>query len=678
MELFESILLILAAVLLSSIIDQIIPRVSAPLIQIGLGLLMAFFALAPLKITIDPELFLVLFIAPLLFYEAKEADKKALWVNRGRVLSLAIGLVIATTLIVGFYMNWLIPSIPLAAAFALGAALAPTDAVAVVSISKEANLTKSQKNTLGSEALLNDASGVVSFQFALAAAITGTFSLLDASVSFFITFIGGALIGIVLAYLTNFLVKKARDLGVENTTFHVLFEVCLPFIVFIVAEVFHVSGIIAVVAAGLIVSLTPNKMGPSMSRHNIVSTSVWKVLSFTLNGIVFVLLGALLPGAMESAWESSQTDNFIAILEVFILVLMIYLIRFSWLFGLDFIERRKDNHRKFTKENLRDVTVTTLAGAKGAITLSIVMTIPFFFIAGDDLIAFPQRDLILFLASGVIITTLLVATFVVPLLAPKKEDAMQSEQDEKDTIIELLRKVVEELRTRQEPNNRIATQSVIRSYNERIARLKETNDSEVEQNKELRIKAIRMEQDYILELIDNDELDYLDGYQQLNRLARTQNLIQHHTDNSWMLRILVKRLVRYIKNAIHHFRTRKSPDQEIALHTVQLRRAQEKIAEHVLCELQKMLDEPSAPKEGISRLIYEYQHVLNQLRNPRPSVSSIADNAKKVAEITRLGLGLELNEIQSMYESERLSRAVAKRLRENVYLMQVDLEEHIY
>lgn len=187
-----------------------------------------------------------------------------------------------------------------------------------------------------------------------------------------------------------------------------------------------------------------------------------------------------------------------------------------------------------------------------------------------------------------------------------------------------------------------------------------------------------MEQDYILELIDNDELDYLDGYQQLNRLARTQNLIQHHTDNSWMIRGLFKRFVRYIKTFIYHLRQRRSPDQERALHTAQLRQAQEKIACYVINELQKMLEDPSAPKEGISRLLYEYQHILDQLRNPRPSVIAITDSAQKIGEVTRLGLSFELDQIQNMYESDRLSRSAAKRLRENVYLMQIDLEDHIY
>ena len=166
MEALVLALLMLAAILLSSVIDQLVPKISSPLIQIALGLLIALFAPSQIQINLDPDLFLVLFIAPLLFDEAKNIDKKALWANRSPVLSLAIGLVMVTALIVGFSVHWLEPSIPLAAAFALGAAIGPTDAIAVASLPKDANIAPRDKSILEAESILNDASGIVSFQFA--------------------------------------------------------------------------------------------------------------------------------------------------------------------------------------------------------------------------------------------------------------------------------------------------------------------------------------------------------------------------------------------------------------------------------------------------------------------------------------------------------------------------------
>ena len=272
MEALVLALLMLAAVLLSSVIDQLVPKVSSPLIQIGLGLLIALFAPSQINITLDPDLFLVLFIAPLLFDEAKNVDKGALWKNRRPVLSLAIGLVVVTALIIGFAVEWLEPSIGLFAAFALGAALGPTDAVAVASLSKETDIAPRDKSILEGESLINDASGIVAFQFALAAATTGTFSLLNASLDFVVSFFGGIAIGLALGYLGNFLVRRVRSWGLENTTFHVLFEVFTPFIVYLVANQLGTSGIIAVVAAGLVNVISPRTIGPSISRMNIVSS----------------------------------------------------------------------------------------------------------------------------------------------------------------------------------------------------------------------------------------------------------------------------------------------------------------------------------------------------------------------------------------------------------------------
>ena len=148
-------------------------------------------------------------------------------------------------LIIGFAVNWLVPSIPLAAAFALGAALGPTDAVSVASLSKQVKIPARSRNILESESIINDASGIVSFQFAIAAVVTGAFSLIDASVDFLVEFVGGLTLGVLLGLLGNWVVKRARSIGVENTNFHVLFEVLIPFLIYLVANVCHVSGVIA-------------------------------------------------------------------------------------------------------------------------------------------------------------------------------------------------------------------------------------------------------------------------------------------------------------------------------------------------------------------------------------------------------------------------------------------------
>lgn len=663
-------LLLLAAVLVSSVIDQLVPKISSPLIQILLGLGIALLASSQIKIELDDKLFLVLFIAPLLYDEAKNIDKASLWRNRRPVLSLAIGLVVATALVVSFAVNWLVPSIGLFAAFALGAALGPTDAVAVASLSKETNISSRSKSILEGESLINDASGIVSFQFAIAAAVTGTFSLVDATADFLFSFFGGILMGIALGYAGNFLVRKVRSWGLENTTFHVLFEVFTPFIVYLVANALHTSGILAVVAAGLVNVISPRIIGPSISRMNIVSTSVWRVLSFTLNGVVFVLLGTQLPLAFLGTWESTAIANDKLIAYVLGLALLIIAVRFAWILLMEWAHNRKDpDTGSFGLENVRSAAVMTLGGPKGTITLAVAFTIPY---------TVPQRDLMIFMACGVIVVTLLLATFVVPLLAPKKPPTDEDLRcDETEVSIEILRTVIEDLAARQTTENRAATQMVIRSYNDRIARIKSRNDIEDKPNTALRLQAVAWEQELVLKLIDDEEIYPIIGYQYLSRLARIENMLQHHRGR-WSAQNFMLRLRAIVRSGWHRI-VAGLPGINVTERVQAVRDLQMLCAEHVVERLQQKLASPESnePTEDVSTLLLEYQRSITALRSANPSITALANTASKAVDIERHGLRLELEQIQARYEDGELCRASYKRLRENVYLMQVDLEDNV-
>ena len=681
MEALVLALLMLAAVLLSSVIDQLVPKVSSPLIQIGLGLLIALFAPSQINITLDPDLFLVLFIAPLLFDEAKNVDKGALWKNRRPVLSLAIGLVVVTALIIGFAVEWLEPSIGLFAAFALGAALGPTDAVAVASLSKETDIAPRDKSILEGESLINDASGIVAFQFALAAATTGTFSLLNASLDFVVSFFGGIAIGLALGYLGNFLVRRVRSWGLENTTFHVLFEVFTPFIVYLVANQLGTSGIIAVVAAGLVNVISPRTIGPSISRMNIVSSSVWRVLSFALNGIVFVFLGTQLPKAMQGTWDDVSIDNGVLIGYILLLTLIYVAVRFVWLLAMEryHSHRAPEGQRPGWRADVRSSLVMALGGPKGTITLAVVLTIPVTYL--DPLrgvVAFPQRELIIFLACGVIVVTLLLATFVVPLLAPRKPPTDEDLRcDETQVSLEILRSVIEELAARQTPENRTATQTVIHSYNQRIARIKNSNDILDEPNTALRLRALDWEQDYVLKLIEAEEVYPIVGYQYLSRLAHIENLLKHHAGR-WSLQNAYLRMRALARTGWHRLLSG-LPGVSPTERTQAIRELQIKGSEHVVGKLQAMLTSPECnePAEDVSALVMEYQRTISVLRNANPSITALARAGALATDVERLGLRLELEQIQTRYEEGDLCRASAKRLRENVYLMQVDLEDNV-
>ena len=667
MELLEFSLLMLAAVLLSSVIDQLVPKVSSPLIQIGLGLLIALVMGTQISIAFDPNLFLVLFIAPLLYDEAKNLDKKALWENNRPVLSLAVGLVIASALIIGFAVNWLVPSIPLAAAFALGAALGPTDAVSVASLSKQVKIPARSRNILESESIINDASGIVSFQFAIAAAVTGTFSLVGATANFFFAFLGGVLVGVALGLTGNFIVRRVRSWGLENTTFHVLFEVFVPFIVYLVANALGTSGIIAVVAAGILNVVSPRAIGPSVSRMNIVSASVWRVLTFALNGIVFVLLGTQLPRAMQRTWENVTIDNDVLIGYILGITVLMLAARFLWVLIMERVHRQRRG--RMTLDELRSTAIMTLAGPKGTITLAVAFTIPF---------SIPQRELLLFLACGVIVVTMLLATFAVPLIAPKKDTDDEDCFDEEQANIEILRSVIEELAARQTGENRAATQAVVHGYNERIARLKNRSELPDESMAPLRLKANRWERDFTLDLLEREEVDQLIGYRHIKRLSRTENLLRHHADRV-SLQIAYLR-VRTLAHAGWHRIVEALPGDDLSERVQAERDLRLRSNEHVIEKLQAELASPTSeePTENLSKLLLEYQSLVQTIHSAAsPSITVLTSTANKAVDIQRQGLRLELEAIQARYEEGALPRSSYKRLRENVMLMQIDLEDNV-
>ena len=618
----------------------------------------------------------MLFIAPLLYEEAKSADKAALWHHKRPVLSLAIGLVVATTLAIGFAVHAVIPSIGLAAAFALGAALGPTDAVAVTSLSKQVNIPDRQGSILKGELLLNDASGIVSFQFAIAAAVTGSFSLLNATGNFFVEFLGGIAVGALLAYIGKFLVNKARSLGVENTTFHVLFEILIPLLVYSIADAVHVSGIIAVVVAGLINVISPHAIGPSISRMNIVSSSVWRVLTFALNGFVFVLLGTQLPQAMVHTWDDVTFSNFTLIGYVVALTLLLYVVRFAWVCASDWLYtcRRGKKHSEKFKLDLRKSLITTLAGAKGTITLSILFTIPYFM----DGARFPQRDLIIFLGCGVIVCTLLVATFIVPLIAPKKvsESEEAAREREAELKIDILRSVVEELTARQTPDTRRATRSVVSSYNDRIERIKEQHgfdEDEDEAYSDLRIRAIGWEREFVKKLAEQDDIDSEIALKYLKRLKHIEEL-RKHSSGRWSIQniyLVLRTFLRRAKGVVLRYVSHMSSSPITAADQ----------AAEMIGRLKDMLADSdcNVPSEYVSKLLIEYQRTVAMLAAElaAPSATVIMRASDKAEDVKRLGYLLELEQIQSRYEEGELTRGEAKRMRDNTNLMLMDVEDSV-
>ena len=680
MAALELALVLLATVLVSAVLDQLLPRISLPLIQIACGIVVALVAQERIDIDLNPEIFMVLFIAPLLFHEARDADKHLLWKNRRTMLSYAIALVVAIVLIVGFAVHAMIPSISLAAAFALGAALGPTDPIAVASISEQASIPKRQQTILQGESLLNDASGIVSFEFAVAAIVTGSFSAVEAVQEFVVSFFGALAIGIAFGFVLVKFADKVRDLGLDNTTFHVSLELLTPFVAYLLGEVIGVSGVILVVACGITMSLMPRSFDPSRARVGIVSSSVWQVLVFAFNGVVFVLLGTQLPQSFGDMWVDDGISNLHLLAYIFVITGLMHTTRFVWTLVSDAIVFKQLGESVGVLDRIRSAVVMTLAGSKGAITLAIMFSLPVFVSTGTAMVPLPKRDLLIFLASGVILLSLLLATFFVPLLAPRKEDPNTARAHDAEARAQILRNVIEELTARQTPENRKTIAPVIAQYNERLERFKGLKELEDESDFELRIKALEWEQEFILDEIDKDEIPPLEGYQCISRLARIESMLKHGKNRTLAIRNWIRRTAltvrKYAQKLLHRLPSDSDKFEQKSSRRIK-REIQVRSSIYVCDRLRSEMAESPVQSEKISQLIAEYERTITMLRGPAPSITALTAKVEPELEVMKKALRIELEQIQLAYDEGRLSRAAAQRMRENVFLMQLDLDENV-
>ncbi len=515
MEQFEFILVVLVCVGLSSVIDHLVDRISLPLLQVGVGLVAAIVIPGISGVEMESELFLVLFIAPLLFNETREASPRQLWQNRGSILSLAVGLVIVSVLAVGFVLHGLVPSLPLAAAFALGGALGPTDAATVVALKSSVNLSRRQTTLLSGESLINDASGVVAFQFAVAAAVTGTFSLADATTTFLMLFVGGVAVGVLLGFVLSRFLLLLRRLGLEDVTSHALYELLSPFVVYLVAETLHVSGILAVVAAGLVMAASrPHFHSTFDARRALVSNSIWSVIAYLINGTLFILLGMQLPHVvMPGLTGGLRTAQVVGVICA--LAATSVACRLVWVYVLELINHRQG--RSWCGGSgtaFYDALVTTIAGAKGAVTLSIVLTLPATMASGTP---FPGRSLLVTLAAGVILLTLILADRLLPRLAPQPVDDGARERELHNATVAVFEGTATELRRLlDDPSSADyapALRLTLSRYQMRLAieQLSEGQVSQANQDvetEEFRRQAERLEQLHQLHLRSRSERDW--------------------------------------------------------------------------------------------------------------------------------------------------------------------------
>ncbi|MBV8629091.1 MAG: Na+/H+ antiporter, partial [Paraburkholderia sp.] len=419
MEIVFTVLILLLAVAISGVLIRVLPvKPPLPLVQIVIGALLAWPRLG-LHVAFDPDIFMVLFIPPLLFADGWRIPKREFFMQRRSILMLALGLVFMTVLAVGYFVHAIVPSMSLPVAFALAAVLSPTDAVALTGIAGKDRITPQLMHILEGEALMNDASGLVALKFAIAAALTGVFSLRDASISFVIIAAGGLATGAAVSLLFSFASSHFLNLNSEGDPAPgVVMTLLIPFAAYLFAEHLGCSGVLAAVAAGMTMNFANvAETGPVSTR--VRATSTWTMIEFVFNGMVFILLGLQFPHILGDALlDAHHTSNAHALRLIFYVVAVmvaLYALRFVWVWLLRWFASRGATKRGVANAvpGVRTVSIMTVAGVRGAVTLAGVLSLPIALSNGQPL---PGRGVAIFIASGVILGSLLVAVVALPLL----------------------------------------------------------------------------------------------------------------------------------------------------------------------------------------------------------------------------------------------------------------------
>lgn len=512
MEIFFTILIMTLVVSLSGVITKVLPfQIPLPLIQIGIGALLAWPQFG-LHVEFDPELFLLLFIPPLLFADGWKTPVNE-FLSQGReIIGLALVLVLVTVVGVGFLIYFMVPGIPLIPAFALAAVLSPTDAVALSSIVGEGRIPKRIMGILQGEALMNDASGLVSLKLAVAVAIGSmAFTVGGASLEFFKVAIGGLLAGIAISWLYGKSMRLMSRYSGDEPAIQTLLLLLLPFASYLIAEHMGVSGILAAVAAGMTITRAGVLRNAPLAMR-LRANSVWAMLEFVFNGMVFLLLGLQLPGILETSISAANADPDVELWMLFLDVVIIYfaliMLRFLWLWAmkqisLHFMKKRPLAFGSFTT---RELCIASFAGVRGAITLAGVLSIPLLLLDGSP---FPARYELIFIAAGVILFSLFAGVIMLPILLRHVDmgDPLLMRKEERlaraatgEVAIVTIQKMEERLSadTKENIDNQLlkeVSSRVIGNLRRRIDGSKNADNSELEENLErrFRLAALRSE-----------------------------------------------------------------------------------------------------------------------------------------------------------------------------------------
>lgn len=679
MPLLEMILTLTIAVTITNVLSHYLPDIPVSLFQIGIGLAVA--SLLHQTVDVETEWFLLLFVAPLLFNDAWRFPKRELWNLRGPILANAILLVLLTTLVGGFLIHALMPQLPTTVALALAAVISPTDPVAVQAIAHRVKLPSNILHVVAGESLINDASGLVAFNTAIKATVAGSFVLGQAFENFIWVAVGGALVGVVGATLVTWFRDKLARAGMDDVIFHTVVTLMMPFAMYLLAEeIFHASGVIAVVAAAIIAKLNDDQRdAPELT---LIMVASWDVFAYVLNGSLFVLLGMILPEAFHAVIENPAINTFVALRDGLLVWLIVFMARVIWSYLTQVTYKLR--HRDQAKPSVKLAFISGLTGVRGAVTMAAVLSVPTVLADGTE---FPQRALVIFVAAVVVITSLLVATIMLPLVTherakvdfTQKPDETVNESTEVADLAEeqarilALRYGVQVLRERQQAGNRTLIDELIWQHQIQIKQLQRQLRDDIggapfsKAELILRQVGLAAEREKARELLQADEISELVYQAHSRRLDRVADMTGSPVTNvSWKL---VRLAFRRGWRTLRLWFADESADDYIRGYNL----AKRQMGKAAIKALSAYVNENvQAQKKDEFRqvayhLVLSYRHQVEQAKramNPAHRYGAI--DKKKQMELEIISLNAQREAVQQLYDAKRISRKAHLRLREYI------------
>ncbi len=406
----ETVAALLAVIGVVGVISQRVP-VAFPILLVIAGMIISFVPQIP-QVKLDPNIVFFIFLPPLLYLDAIKTNWKELREVADLVILQAFGLVLVTVVTVAAAIHAVVPEMPWAVAFVLGAIVSPTDVIAASALSKEVILPKRLMNVIKGESLVNDATGLVAYQIAVAATVTGAFSISEASLRFLQLGLGGVLLGGILGLA----LAKIRT-HLDHGPVEIIVSLVTPFIVYLLAEHLHISGVLAVVTAGLILGWR----GPTIlsSETRLQVNANWDTFAFILKGLSFLLMGMQLRQIVETIKVHHISQ---IVLWAVVAALAPIVIRFLWTFGVGFLYSKL---RQQPVPTWQQLFIASWAGMRGVVSLAAALALPLTAANGQP---FPFREMLIFLTIVVIATTLLVQGVTLPFFL-KKFDIEEPEED---------------------------------------------------------------------------------------------------------------------------------------------------------------------------------------------------------------------------------------------------------